>query len=76
MLNEETIKHFSRMENLEMVISKEEIEKKINEMALTLKKDYGDKDPILIGVLNGSFMFMADLIRKLDWDCEVGFKKI
>lgn len=76
MLNEETIKHFTRMENLEMVISKEEIENKINEMALTLKKDYSDKNPILIGVLNGSFMFMADLIRKLDLECEVDFIKI
>lgn len=59
-----------------MVISKEEIENKISEMALTLKKDYKDKEPILIGVLNGSFMFMADLIRKLDLECEVDFIKI
>lgn len=59
-----------------MVISKEEIENKISEMALTLKKDYNDKEPILIGVLNGSFMFMADLIRKLDLECEVDFIKI
>ena len=59
-----------------MVISKEEIENKISEMALTLKKDYKDKGPILIGVLNGSFMFMADLIRKLDLECEVDFIKI
>ena len=59
-----------------MVISKEEIENKISEMALTLKKDYKDKEPILIGVLNGSFMFMADLIRKLDFECEVDFIKI
>ncbi len=64
------------MENLEMVISKEEIDKKIDEIASILKKDYKDKDPILIGVLNGSFMFMADLIRKLDLECEVDFIKI
>jgi len=59
-----------------MVISKEEIEKKIDDVVLILQKDYHDKDPILIGVLNGSFMFMADLIRKLDLECEVDFIKI
>ena len=76
MNKEETIKHYSRMENLEMVISKEEIDKKIDDVVSTLQKDYHDKDPILIGVLNGSFVFMADLIRKLELECEVDFIKI
>ena len=34
-------------------------------IALSILKDYAEKDPVLIGVMNGSFMFMADLVRAL-----------
>ena len=72
----ETIKYYSRMENLDEVITQEEINEKISSIAGAITTDYSDKDPILIGVLNGSFMFMADLIRKIELDCEVDFIKI
>ena len=72
----ETIKYFSRMENLEMVITKEEIQSKITDIATIINNDYANKDPIFIGVLNGSFMFMADLLRKIKLNCEVDFIKI
>ena len=72
----ETIEYYSRMENLEMVITQEEIEKKITDIAAVINNDYENKDPIFIGVLNGSFMFMADLLRKIKLNCEVDFIKI
>ena len=34
-------------------------------IALSILKDYAEKDPVLIGIMNGSFMFMADLVRAL-----------
>ena len=72
----ETIEYYSRKENLEEVITKKEINEKISTIAAAITNDYLAKDPILIGVLNGSFMFMADLIRKIELDCEVDFIKI
>ena len=42
-------------------------------MAAVIRKDYQDRNPLLIGILKGSFMFMADLIRQLDFPLEVEF---
>lgn len=58
------------------VLSKEEIQNRISEIAAELSEKYYDEVPILIGVLNGSFIFMADLIRALDIDCEMDFIKL
>jgi hypoxanthine phosphoribosyltransferase len=38
-----------------------------------ISRDYADKNPILIGVLKGSFIFMADLVRMLDFALEIDF---
>ena len=62
--------------NLEIYISKIEIFKRVKEIANEISKLYYDKNPILIGILNGSFIFMSDLIRQLSIDCEVDFIKI
>jgi hypoxanthine phosphoribosyltransferase len=45
-------------------------------IAARLRADYDGKRPILIGVLNGCFVFMADLIREMNISCEVDFIKI
>lgn len=76
MNKKETIEYYSRMENLEKVITHDEISEKVSSIAAEITNDYSDKDPILIGVLNGSFMFMADLIREIKLNCEVDFIKI
>ena len=55
------------------LISKEEIEAKVSDLAAQISTDYKDKNPILIGILNGAFIFLADLIRKLDISCECDF---
>lgn len=67
--------HFYDYE-LSPVISDEDIQKRVNEIAIDLSKKFKDKVPILIGILNGSFIFMADLIRALDIDCEMDFIKL
>lgn len=53
-----------------------EIAKKVKELAARLREDYADRVPVLICVLNGSFIFFADLVRELGIACEVDFLKI
>jgi len=45
-------------------------------LAAELRAEYRDKNPILVGVLNGCFIFMADLIRAMNIPCEVDFIKL
>ncbi len=62
--------------NLTEVISKEQIEKRVQEIANNLSNKFANEVPIFIGILNGSFIFLADLIRVLDIDCEMDFIKL
>ena len=57
-------------------ISKKDIAMRIQEIAAQISERYNKKNPIFIGILNGSFIFIADLIRNLEIDCEVDFLKI
>lgn len=59
-----------------VLFSRVEIEAAIRRLAATLTRDYQDKNPLLIGVLKGSFIFMADLIRFLDFPLEVDFIRL
>ena len=61
---------------LHEMISYDKIQKRIKEMAADISEDYRGKSPIMIGVLNGSFIFFADLIREMDITAEVDFIKI
>ncbi|MGJ3235783.1 hypoxanthine phosphoribosyltransferase [Marivirga sp.] len=60
----------------EPYISSEEIKKRINEMGSEISKAYQDKKPLLVSVLNGSFIFTADLIRTIDTPIEVTFIRV
>lgn len=57
-------------------ISQERIDARISLMGKQLDKDYKDSNPIFIGVLNGSFIFLADLMRNVQIPCEVDFVKL
>ena len=63
-------------QNLEKYISDQDITKRVKEISNEISGLYCDKNPILIGVLNGSFIFLSDLIRHLNIHCEVDFIKI
>lgn len=63
-------------DKFEVYLSEETIQKRIRALARQINKDYKGKVPILIGILNGSFIFMADLIRQIKVDCEVDFLKL
>ncbi len=49
---------------------------KIKELAVQLEKDYAGKKPLFIAVLNGSFMFAADLFKELSMEAEICFIKL
>ena len=57
----------------EVLITEEQIQTKVKDLAEQLASDYRDKNPVLVGVLNGAFVFLADLMRSLDLDCTVDF---
>jgi len=57
-------------------ISEEEIAKRVKELGEQISKDYEGKVPVLIGILNGSFIFMADLIKNINLECEIDFLKL
>ena len=59
-----------------ILFTKGEIEATVNRLATELNRAYHGKHPILIGILKGSFMFMADLIRLLDFPLEVEFIRL
>jgi hypoxanthine phosphoribosyltransferase len=48
----------------------------INSLGEKLNQDYKGKNPLFIGVLNGSFLFVSDLVREYEGDCEVSFIKM
>ena len=58
---------------LHILFNRQEIEATVSRLAAEISQDYHDKYPLLIGILKGSFMFMADLIRHLDFPLEVDF---
>ncbi len=57
-------------------ISEQEIKEKIKELAGRMNQDYKNKKPVFIAVLNGAFMFAADLFKELKIDAEICFIKL
>ena len=66
----------SAQPRLRILLTRAEIEAKVDKLAARIKRDYLDKHPILICVLKGSFMFMADLIRRLNFPLEIEFVQL
>ncbi len=60
----------------EILIAKTDIDKRVQELADIISRDYEGKDLILIGILKGAFVFMADLIRYLRIPCQVDFVRL
>lgn len=57
-------------------ISHSKIEKEVKRIADEINRDYKEKRPLLLGVLNGCFMFVSDLMKHLDIECEISFIKL
>jgi hypoxanthine phosphoribosyltransferase len=57
-------------------INKSKIQQKVRLLADQLNADYGDKIPLFLPILNGSFIFASDLIKQLEMPCKVSFVKV
>jgi hypoxanthine phosphoribosyltransferase len=58
------------------LITEDQIQNRIKELAGQISSEYKTSVPVFIGVLNGSFLFMSDLIRYLTINCEIDFFKL
>jgi hypoxanthine phosphoribosyltransferase len=57
-------------------ISSDEIQKTVDRLAAELNRDVKDSVPLFLVILNGSFMFAADLLKKIEFPCEISFVKL
>lgn len=60
----------------DLLLEYAQIKKRIRFLGIQLNVDYADRVPIFLGVLNGSFIFMADLIKEVNISSEVSFVKV
>lgn len=60
----------------DIYLSEKEIQEKVRIIAARLNEDYKDKHPLFIAILNGSFMFAADLFKYLSIEAEICFIKL
>lgn len=62
--------------NLEPLLTEAELQKRISELGAEIARDYGDSNPLLIGVLKGACMFLSDLLRAIDAPVSIDFMAI
>ncbi len=62
--------------DLQLLHSQAAIEQRVGELAESISRDYRGKDLVVIGILKGAFIFMADLLRKLSVPCTVDFVRL
>ena len=60
----------------EIFLKEEDIQKEIKRVASEINRDYAGKEPLFLCILNGSFMFAADLLKDVSIPCNVSFVKV
>ena len=60
----------------EILLTEEQIQAKVKELADQISREYDGKDPVFIGVLKGVVVFFADMIRNIDIPCQIDFMNI
>ncbi len=60
----------------QVLFSQQQLEQRVEEIAQQINRDYADKEILLVSVLRGSFIFMADLARKITRPCRVDFMSV
>ncbi len=63
-------------EKFEVYLALQELQERVAELGDELSEQYEGKNPIFIGVLNGAYIFLSDLMRQVDIPCEVDFLKL
>ena len=66
----------AKNQKLNLYIDHTQIIERVREIASEINQDYAGKTPIFIGILNGAFVFLSDLIREIKIDCEIDFLKL
>ena len=64
------------LKKLKIKIPSKKIKARVEQIGRDLSKEYKGEPPFFIGVLNGSFMFLSDLIRTLSIECEISFLQL
>ncbi len=64
------------METRKLLLSSEQIQQRVAELGQQLTREYAGKKLVLMGVLNGAFMFLADLAKHIELDLEVDFIRV
>lgn len=62
--------------NFELLIPYDHLKNRIKEMARQIASDYRNRTPVLVGILNGSFLLVADLVKEIEMPIEVTFTKL
>ncbi len=60
----------------EILVEADELQRRVAELGAEISRDYADRDLVMIGVLKGAVLFMADLMRALEVPCEVDFMAV
>jgi len=63
-------------DKLKVLLTEEEIRREVKRLAQEIDRDYRGKHPLLLGILKGSFVFMADLVRLLQTPVEIEFVRL
>jgi hypoxanthine phosphoribosyltransferase len=64
------------MNDLKLLYDRRQLLKRVDELAVEISRDYLDRDLVVIGVLKGAFIFLADLIRRLTIPVQVDFVRL
>ena len=64
------------MATIDVMISEEEIAKKVEELAKQIEKDYEGEQLLVVGILKGASVFVSDLIRKINLDVNIDFMSV
>ena len=59
-----------------LLISRDDIAQRVGELAAQISKDYRGQDLVMVGILKGAFIFLADLVRALDFPVEIDFVRL
>ena len=69
-------KNALKMTDRKLILSQKDISRRVRELGAAITKDYIDSELLVIGVLNGAFIFMADLVREIKLDIEIDFVRV
>ncbi|HYC81615.1 MAG TPA: hypoxanthine phosphoribosyltransferase [Solirubrobacterales bacterium] len=60
----------------ETLVSREDLQRRVAELGAEISRDYESRDLVMVGVLKGAVLFLADLMRSIDVPCEVDFMAV